>query len=895
MATPQEQMNIDMQSKILDQLKQLNTSAMNTVKAREKQRETRTVGTVQKRFETMSKAADDVTKSIKAAEKEFDKSTLTFGKSIRDVVSDALVPANKTIRKVTQDWKESFEKLVDGQSSDYKEIAKSTRDFIQNNKFATSSVKSTLNVYKDYEVVLKRIKENGYRVSEEDEKTAKKLGSFIDNLSKKHGINLDQKLTAEQQGLMASLQKGTKFSVDQFKKLGDASLEVGKSLQVVGKVTEDYASGLGKSIGGTRSVLIDNFKALFKNLMTVVTVSGRQVLSDLKSQAINAVASSSYLTAGKLGVSQGELSEFIGQNRTALRTIGGGRAQNAISGGQLQALQRQANQFGLTGNDALKYIGASFDTAMKMGLQPTVENTTKQMKTLYRTMQETGMTFEQVNALAADLSQSPAFLQLAQAKGYTGQTEQIEILAKMLKTQGYSTDYLKQLLDLNKQAQYQGIAEAVKSMVGVQLLSTQINRTLGKNVLSNEDIGIQQELTARGQAGLESRYAAGGYDNYTLHGKKLTDQFGTGTQGASRFSAYALQKQLELNKNEQQAYAGASAGNLYGGLVQKTLLGAFGQMAGPAYQQMDESLKAQANLTGMTGTTNPTQAQQNALIGANDTLISNIGQVNSAFVPFGRSLNELIIKMQQWAGGFVKNPLGQAAGAIGGLVGGIWTLRKGFQALGVLKNFLGMGGAAAEGASGGAGGGLLRGALKLGGRGLAALDAGALALPTTAALAIGSTATAGYSTVQALRGKDASNFISNWDAKDKHGIGSWITDTLSNTFGPKANIPTFSMASYNNRHGIINGAHTMTSLQPNKPDIKSELAEKAIVPSGDTMGDLLATMIEQLNKMIDINNKQLSLTTDTHQEYMDYLVKQSNDSVVKAASQAALSIHTTGH
>jgi hypothetical protein len=686
-------------------------------------------------------------------------------------------------------------------------------------------------------------------------------------------------MTTEQKKAFAKLRAGLELTIQDLNLLAPVLHKVGENFGVIAKTTNTYMTELKKSTEMLSKAFGDAAKSFLTNVKAAVVAGAPQVFNDLMAQAQNAVGQSNYSQAAHLGVSQAELAQFMGQNRMALRAIGGGNTAAAVNNGQINQLQSVAHTFGLTGNDALKFIGTTFDNMIRLGLTPTVENATKTMKSLYETMQTTGMTFEELNGLVADLSKSPAFLSLVQAKGYDEQVQQIGILTKMLRTQGYSTEYLKQLLDLNKQSQYQGIEEAVKGMVGVQLLGGQINRTLGTNAISNEDIGLLQELKGRGPAALEQRYAAGAYKGYTIKGQKVEDMFGTGAEGAAKFSAYALQRQLDVNKLEQQAYTGASASdNLIGGLVNKTLMNQFRGLAGAEYQQTDAALAAQATLRGLTGTTNPNAAQTNALLGANDPLVTSINDVHNAFLDLLPVTKEFIATMQEGITAIGKNPAGQAGSSILGAAKDLGTAFLTLRGIGTLKKFLP-----------GVGGGMLGRLGGLGGRAIGGIAGGLGSLGSL----LGTNAVGALSGGAGAAGAAGSLGLVGAAGAAGYGLGTWannkwrLSDKLNDAMLREREEAALGPMIYHINRNKNGGAAMPKVPSAIKATTDQTLVDAPLVPEGDTMGDLLTNNNDSLKQLIDLQQKQLELMDATHKEYMNFVTKNSADEMIQNARAAA--------
>lgn len=893
---PNGQNMLTLQQGILNELKKMTSLYSNTAKAREvgkvkraerkKESDTKKLA---KEFDTLTKKFDKLGDNTEKLDKQFSKSEKTFkdaeksatvlGKSFKEFVKDSLIPGKKHVKE----WQDTYQKLVDNQSGDYKELAQNTRDYIKNNKGAIASIRNATGQYKSYNDLLKNISKNQGKLSKQDQDAARKYTEVVNKMYKDAGMK--NKLSVDEKKALESLHKTTELTATELKKLASAVDKIGDDFKTMGDVAEGYSTGLNKALteagAGVRGAIVTMFKGLANSIGAAFPV----IVKDLRAQAKNAVGQSDYREAFRGGLSEAELAQFTGENRLALRSIGGGKAGAPIANGQFRGMTDAAMNFGgYTGQEAAKYIGETMQNLVKMG--SSVSNVNKQMESNYTIMQQTGMSLDEVNKLFADLGDSPAFLQLIQAKGYQGQADVVGNLQKMLKGQGYGNDYLKQLLELQKQRQYQGIEEAVKGMVGVQLLGNQLG-------LSKDDIGIQQELAGRGVAGVQQRYAQGGYAGMQVNGQSVESQFGTGQAGADAFIKYALQRQTAINEKEQQSYAGASSGALIPGLVQKELLNRFSSMAGPEFQQRDAALQAQSQRQSYYGTTNQTQAQTDALLGKNDT-VKSLKDINSLLPA---KFNELILTIDKWIDAFKKSPLGAAAGGIGTVGKGALGYLGARTALGTLSKFLPGAGEAGAGAAGGFGskllstaGGfgknLIKGAPLIGGLVSGGLDyaenkkaghavgtgagAGLGAWGGAAAgAAIGSVVPVVGTAVGAVLGGLAGGY---GGSKLGGGIGGWFDSDKKN---PTSLSPQ--------EHDNANQSNSVTDQQ-------------ATDGSSRTIGEILQSIDDRLKMLTDTEAKLLNLTDDTHKEYMDFVTKNSNDAKVQAARGANLTaLHSAGY
>lgn len=823
-------------------------------------------------IDNLEKNTVKLDKTFKKSQESLDKSTKSVAASLTSMAKDALTPG-ASLKKAVKDWKESLDQIVKTQNSDYQRLAKNTRDYIHNNKTSgVSNIRNANSAFKDSMNVLRNISKNHGKVSQEDAKAFKSARDKMTDALKGGKLGILQDLNKKQIDLMDKVNKGQKLTVPQLRELSKAAETVSKNFGVMNNVTERYSEEYAKTVKTFRESLLSAVKGIGAGISQVLGAAVPQIYKDVMAQAQNAVQTSQYKDIMKMGISEEQAAQFIGQNRLALRTLGGGSSTAPMANNQMNELQNKANNFGLTGNDALKYVGSTFDNLIRMGLTPSVKNASQSMDVFYKTMQETGMSFEQLNGMVEDLSKSAAFTDLVRANGYKGQADQVEILTKLLATSRYSATYLKDMLEMNKQAKFQGIAEMVKGQVGISLTSNLL-RQYGGKVSPLDEAVMQMQNRGMQVPQIAALMKSGKMDQYTYNGKKVSEAFAT--QGDAEANVLGLggrMSEAKLGINNRLASQGGGLGL---GLF-NSQFGAFSDMMGNMGKVFnpDESLQAQASRQGLFGTINPTAEQQQQLLGANDHLIKSINDVNNAFAQAAHILPGSMAKIAEGAEGAQKNPAIGAGGAVASGLGKI---------LGNTLEVLGIGGGLLS----------LKPALgsKLGllGRGASALGRlipsfGGLGAGASALLGSGAATATGVGLIGGAAG---------------YGIGTGL-NKLPELWGGEdisTHIGQWSAPSYDTSK-VYPGYHPNKGLvAPNKQpnDNKPITADTSLTPQGDTQGDLMSMSVDRLTDLVKIGRDQLDLMQKAHDEHMEALSDQQNAQAIDAARKTTFNSLIAGH
>jgi len=875
MAGPSETLNA--LNKILSQLQKMGDSTAKAVESQRQKTSSKRGGNRSfidygRAIDNLEKDTTKLDKTFKSSQKTLEKSTKTVSQSLLALAKDALTPA-RTMKQAMKEWKESLDTIVKVQNADYQRLAKNTRDYVHTNKTAgVTNIRNANNAFKDSMNILRNISRNHGKISTEDARLFKESRNRMTDALKGGNLRVLQNVSKKQVELFDKVSKGGKLTVAQLKELTLAAEKVNKNFNVMNDVTETYTKNYTEMVKVFRESLLNAVKGIGAGISQILSSAVPQVYKDVMAQAQNAVQSSQYFDIQKfhMGISQAELAQFIGSNRLALRTLGGGSSTTPFANGQINQLQNQAHNFGLTGEDALKYVGSTFDDLIRMGLTPTVKNTSQAMDVLYKTMQETGMSFGELNGMVEDLSKSPAFTELIRANGYKGQADQIEILGKLLTTSRYSSGYLKEMLEINKQAKFQGIAEMIKGQVGISLTSNLLRR-YGGNVSPIDEALAQMENRGMEAPQITELIKQGKLDRFKINGKKASQAF----QDPRELEQYVLglggrYNEARLAVNNRMAAAGGGMGM---GLF-NTMFGQYSGLMGNMQKifNPDEAIQAQAQRQALFGTINPTIEQQKALLGANDQLITSINDVDNALEKLSGMMPDTIAKIKEAAEGAQKNPgvgvggatasgllkFGKGALELGGISGGLLTLKS---ALGSKIGWLGRGAQAVGGLFGSS---AIPAALSAGASTVGAIGAGAAAG--------GLIGTGINKAPELFGGQDLSTYIGQW-------------------FAPKYDNSKI-YPGYHSNKGIVNQNNPQQQISNNDNAIT---ANTGLTPQGDTTGDLMSMSVDRLTELVKIGRDQLDLMQKIHQEHMDAMADQQNDKAIQDARNATLHSLAVSH
>ncbi len=836
---------------ILEQLKKMNTTAGNTAKTSTTQQaskdkslkewETRSKKLAQQ-TDKLTKDFDSLDRSADKAKKAIDDFSGNLGTSLVTSLKKSLVPGYKIVSEGMKKFEDSVNKTVKSQDEHTKGISAATASYIKTNNSNINNVRQTINAYKDYIGILNKSSKEKRKLTDDEKKQLKQTLEILENYKDGSGKNA---VSANQLALSKKLIDNEKLSVKEFTKLNELLEQTNKDFSAMHNVAKVHYDEAAKYTENLQREVGDTTKKILNNIKTITLNAARISYNDTLSQAKNAVGESQYFKAGQLGVSQGELSEFIGENRLALRAMGGGKASAPIENGQINHLQNTANNFGLTGNEALKFIGKNFDNAIKMGVVPTTENLDNQMNALYKTMQQTGMTFDQLNEVVSDLADSPAFLSLVRARGYDTQQDIVNSILTLNKTEKYSMGYLKGLLDLQMKSQYQGIESYIKNNLAIDLQSGFVN-SHGGNISASD-----KALLHLSQQGVNDTYIKQAFNSGTLD-KSIMGKYKT----PEEVSKAMLQAPINVNKEIGKFYdRQATAGGGVGAQVNNSVLSALGLGTGisSTLTNTDEYIKAAAARQGTFGTENPTQDQFDKLTAHSEPLVKSLKDVDNAFISLLNSLGigtESIVKAKTIAEGILKNPVGQSSSVVKDVVGDVVKGAVAIKGIGLVSGLVGGSGAAGAGA-----GAAALGTAALGATGVAAAGGAGYALGTGINKA-----------PELFGGQDISTYIADLLMYSKDKEVAEMMKTTKRMHSANVGAPDWS--------------GTATSKSKTSDVISKDLTTNPITPEGMTMGDLLKENSDKLQDLIAIQKKQLDVLVSTHDEYMDYLTKMGSKTAI---------------
>lgn len=208
---------------------------------------------------------------------------------------------------------------------------------------------------------------------------------------------------------------------------------------------------------------------------------------------------------------------------------------------------------------------------------------------------------------------------------------------------------------------------------------------------------------------------------------------------------------------------------------------------------------------------------------------------------------------------------------LAGVIGTVWAFFKGKA---FLSRMLGAGGAVTEG------GVTLGGGVAAGGVAATAATVGSVIA------AVASTGTALYSLVQAVRGKDASNWVSELDKKYLD-LGGMMTNALSAVFGPKVTSPdTFRNYSKDSQVADMLEKYKADQAKGDQADMKDLMEKMDALVTTMAIADKRdpAKAVENLHKTIKDQHQETKQMT---QEQTDVIKKGKEARLIKSGPVGA--------
>lgn len=314
----------------------------------------------------------------------------------------------------------------------------------------------------------KNILENNVAFGELSDSTKKniKTNNFL-NLSQRRQDEIIRELRENSEDYADTLIKLNKETANQHALLKDKMNKVMSSMA-------DSMRALGGSMGG----IIDNFR----------------------SQLQYNVRESNYLTAGRTGMSEGQMSKFLGSNADTIRGMTGGSNLNTFANGDMTGLhQSVVANYGESGLDGANRIAQLANIMQASGTNiRNNPNAVQDRISSYSNMSaRLGMSKGDLTDLMQSFAQSGDLTQISQKyAGMDPRAQQMAIdkeleariaNAKML---GYSTEQLKQQLAAQKDKQFGNIGDQIRKIVGLKMMDNKMRKDgMG---MSSEEMGAMR-------------------------------------------------------------------------------------------------------------------------------------------------------------------------------------------------------------------------------------------------------------------------------------------------------------------------------------------------------------------------------------------------------------------
>lgn len=233
-----------------------------------------------------------------------------------------------------------------------------------------------------------------------------------------------------------------------------------------------------------------------------------QSIDMFRLQLKNNVKESHFTQAGKMGMSDGDLSKFLGSNADILRgTTDTSDIASLVESGEMSRLHEQTTKtFGMGGAEGAAAIGTMIETLQKAGISTRDEKTLRGHISNVGAMSErVGMPKEEMLKFMKDLGDSGGlanmtekYKDLSPERQQKAMNAEIEARIKNSKMLGYSTDQIKEQINEQKKNQFGGIGDKVKKMIGAQMFQESL-ADQGINMTDEEQKAVNAfQLTGAG-------------------------------------------------------------------------------------------------------------------------------------------------------------------------------------------------------------------------------------------------------------------------------------------------------------------------------------------------------------------------------------------------------------
>lgn len=708
MADP-NQFSLDILTKMLKEL-QKQTSRYKDDDINERVTRSRGDGTITNKniINDFKRLGREVNHNIEAIK----NSKITYN-DLKKTMKDAVLPVAR-MSKIYEEYKKNFKEYNRSRSDEFKKAADATLDQFQKMTVAGKSVSGTLNSLKSMQSHFNKSIENfssglenidlEKKLTEKTRDMSSHRKELIDKIAKN---KYAKKGTVSLEAELVELEKNIKVNNEQISGLNQtnqdyqneyskfvkeinnlhaegipvlegmqaADIEYEKFMNKSNKEQEAIVKQLGKNLGGVSAGIV-GFEAVLKEVKTAIdttrknllasakqaalvlaTVSATQVVKDYNATKKYNVTSISPLQAGNMGMSQDELSTLIGQNKTFLRVAGNGDQNAMIDSGQFKELQNGAKQFGVYGKDAAE-LAAKFGN-LQMQLGGSVDPTSiKNVMDDFKKMSDiTDMTVDELVDFTKELNKNGTITALNQKYADKNEKdkqaairEEITHRWKLNKYIGYSTEQLKQQLQLQTNSKYADITESIRSMVGADIAISNFKNTGGTMTAKEENLFKAKMTNSDAGLSAEDQTAA-----TLLVAKVLDHQNDAFSKGFDEIG-----KSVSSGKGIDKAYS-----NMFDKKVMLSIIGNLNR------NQNAEALQARAEARLVSEGANKGKSFNNTKQFGNSGSLAlaerraeNVGEATDSLTSNFNLLGDAVTTLREKITGFTGNPLGQASGAL---------------------------------------------------------------------------------------------------------------------------------------------------------------------------------------------------------------------------------------
>ena len=239
---------------------------------------------------------------------------------------------------------------------------------------------------------------------------------------------------------------------------------------------------LAKGIHSARDSIVSGVKDMTKKMGGIIGVA----IDNFREQLKFNIRESHYIQAARMGMSDGELSRFLGENVDTFRGVTGSADNAKILDGTLQDLTRRVTEiYGETGMDAARRVAQVASTMQQSGISnmnsPALIEA--RLKNFSDMADRVGMVKGELVDFAQQLAESGdmAFLAskyegLSEDKKMAALDAELEARIANAKMLGQSTDQIKEQIQLQRNRRYGGLGDQIRKMVGTKMLQRQMEK-----------------------------------------------------------------------------------------------------------------------------------------------------------------------------------------------------------------------------------------------------------------------------------------------------------------------------------------------------------------------------------------------------------------------------------